>query len=163
MQGTVIEEMADVYERPVVRAPGDRIAQAEPIHCLQRVGQSYSPAAPSVGEYQRYYRDRLRNLRSGGLFRYEEAVERKIQFVTPSSWDAKLDKVFVQDFQKCLEGIAGLGFKITASREDDPTASLKNSRKCHRAQPLLYSTIGPPIGRPTSSCRMGWSSGISNA
>ena len=78
-----------------------------------------SPAAPSVDEYQRYYRDRLRNLRCGGLFRYEEAVERKIQLVTPISWDAALDKMFVQDFQKSLEGIAGLGFKITVSREDD--------------------------------------------
>lgn len=79
-----------------------------------------SPAAPDVQEYQRYYRDRLTNLRRGGLYRYEEAVERKLQMITPTAWDANLNQAFVQDFQKSMEGITGLGFKITANREDDP-------------------------------------------
>lgn len=81
------------------------------------------PSRPDQSEYQRYFRQRLEKLRGGGLYRYEEAVERKLHLVTPtaaSGWPDDLQKAFVADFGACLNDLTGSRFGITTLREDDP-------------------------------------------
>src|SRR5205823_1272528 len=81
------------------------------------------PARPDPAEYQRYFRQRLEKLRGGGLYRYEEAVERKLHMVTPlagSGWPEDLQRAFVGDFGACAKDITGLPFGLTLVREDDP-------------------------------------------
>ncbi len=81
------------------------------------------PSRPDQPEYQRYFRQQIEKLRSGGLYRYEEAVERKLHLVTPTAaagWPDDLQKSFVADFGACLNDVTGSRFGITTLREDDP-------------------------------------------
>jgi hypothetical protein len=81
------------------------------------------PSRPDQTEYQRYFRQRLEKLRGGGLYRYEEAVERKLHLVTPtaaSGWPDDLQRAFATDFGACLNDLTGSRFGITTLREDDP-------------------------------------------
>lgn len=81
------------------------------------------PSRPDRSEYQRYFRQRLEKLRGGGLYRYEEAVERKLHLVTPkaaSGWPDDLQRVFAADFGNCLNDITGSRVDVTTLREDEP-------------------------------------------
>jgi hypothetical protein len=81
------------------------------------------PSRADQAEYRRYFRQRLEKLRGGGLYRYEEAVERKLHLVTPtaaSGWPDDLQRAFAADFGACLNDLTGSHFGITTLREDDP-------------------------------------------
>lgn len=87
------------------------------------------PSAPSLDEYRRYYRDRLRVLRSGGVLRLEPSVERRFAIVTPIGND-DLQKRFVDDFVNVVQTFTGVGFKVVAIRAsevDDIVAQVQNS------------------------------------
>ena len=80
------------------------------------------PKSSTVEEYRRYYRERLDRLRGGGLFRYEEAVERQIHLVTPEPagrWTEDLNRAFTEDLLSCLKDLVGAPFKSVAVREGD--------------------------------------------
>jgi hypothetical protein len=82
-----------------------------------------SPDRHDVGSYQRYFRQRLEKLRGGGLYYYDEAVERKLHIVTPKTgngWNDDLQQAFVSDFSATIKDITGLQFRVTTVREDDP-------------------------------------------
>jgi hypothetical protein len=81
------------------------------------------PSRPNMAEYHRYFRQRLEKLRGGGLYHYDEAVERKLHLVTPaagSGWPDELQKDLIADFGACLNDITGSRFGITTVRKDDP-------------------------------------------
>jgi hypothetical protein len=77
------------------------------------------PENPSEREYKTYYQERLEKLRGGGLYRFEEAVGRKLHIVTPSSWSDDLQKRFVDDLTNAVRGLSGIALKVTPVREDD--------------------------------------------
>jgi hypothetical protein len=82
-----------------------------------------APDRADVQEYQRYFRQRLEKLRDGGLYYYDEAMERKLHLVTPTignGWTEELQQAFVTDFSASIKDITGLQFRVTTVREDDP-------------------------------------------
>jgi hypothetical protein len=83
----------------------------------------FPPRQPTVDEYRRYYQDRISRLRNGGVYQYEQAIERKIHLVTPiagSRWTDGLQQAFAEDFVAALQDFVGRGFKLEIVREDDP-------------------------------------------
>jgi hypothetical protein len=104
-----------------------RPAQHELLPCpLLEFGKGRTVVPPDradVREYLRYFRQRLEKLRGGGLYSYEEAVERKLHLVTPATgggWTEQLQQAFVADFSATIKDITGLQFRVTTVREDDP-------------------------------------------
>lgn len=77
------------------------------------------PVNPSEKEYKTYFQERLEKLRNGGLYRFEEAVGRKLHVVTPSSWAEDLQERFVEDLGNSVRGLSGVSLKVTPIREDD--------------------------------------------
>jgi hypothetical protein len=87
------------------------------------------PTSPSLDEYRRYYRERLRILRTGGVLRLEPSVERRFAIVTPVGGD-ELHKRFVDDFANVVQAFTGVGFKVVtlrASEVDDIVAQVQGS------------------------------------
>jgi hypothetical protein len=83
----------------------------------------FAPERPGFREYKRYFRQRLEKLRAGGLYYYEEAVERKLHLVTPTAgggWTEELQQAFAADFSATMKDIADLQFRVIPVREDDP-------------------------------------------
>lgn len=87
------------------------------------------PTSPSLDEYKRYYRERLRVLRAGGVLRLEPSVERRFAIVTPIGGD-DLHKRFVDDFVNVVQAFTSAGFKVVtlrASEVDDIVAQVQDS------------------------------------
>ncbi|MBY0458055.1 MAG: hypothetical protein K2V38_12005, partial [Gemmataceae bacterium] len=104
-----------------------RPSQSEMLPCPPLTfGKGRTVAAPANGgadEYKRYFRQRLEKLKGGGLYHYDEAVERRLHLVTPKTgggWTDELQTTFVSDFSAAMKDIAGQQFRVAAVREDDP-------------------------------------------
>jgi hypothetical protein len=79
------------------------------------------PARPALPDYQRYYRERPDRLRGGGVFRYEQTIDRKIHVVTPSPgdrWPDELQQAFLADFGDLMKDLVGKKFELVPVRAD---------------------------------------------
>lgn len=79
------------------------------------------PARPTVDEYQRYYRERIKALADGGLLHFDESAGRDIYLVTPSpssSWSERLQRAFVRDFTETVSDFASRTFNVREIRAD---------------------------------------------
>jgi hypothetical protein len=80
-----------------------------------------APKSSTVKEYQRYYRGRMDALRDGGVYHFNQAVDRAINIITPSAktgWSDDLQSVFVQDYVDCIANFTGLTFRVQEIRAD---------------------------------------------
>ncbi|MBI3465894.1 MAG: hypothetical protein HY000_22995 [Planctomycetes bacterium] len=103
-----------------------------------------APRQATTAEYGRYYRERLEKLKSGGLYHYAPAVERKLLMVTPKSgngWTDELQTAFIADFGKVLQDITGSRFSLTQVREDDPERVVEVLDKITDAQGGTGTTV----------------------
>ncbi len=82
-----------------------------------------APARPALQEYQRYYRERSERLRNGGVFRFEQTVDRRIHVVTPptgAGWPDDLQATFLRDFGEVMKNLVGKNFDLVPVRAATP-------------------------------------------
>lgn len=94
--------------------------------------QVAAPAAPVLHEYQRYYRERPDRLRSGGVFRFEQTVERRIHVVTPGAghgWPDELQAAFLSDFGEVMKDLVGKKFDLVSVRAGAPDEARQKMAK----------------------------------
>lgn len=98
-------------------------AERELLPCPQLVfGQGRVIEPPRDGaldRYQRYYRDRPTRLENGGVFRFEQTVERKLHVVTPPSganWPDELQQTFLTDLGAVMKDLVGKKFELVPVR-----------------------------------------------
>lgn len=85
--------------------------------------QVAAPREPAMHEYQAYYRDRPDRLRAGGVFRFEQTVDRRIHVITPPSgegWPDELQAAFLRDFGEVMNDLVGKKFELVAVRAATP-------------------------------------------
>jgi hypothetical protein len=121
----VVERLMGCKADAELWTPGEERCELLPCRTLQfGAGRSVAPPLQATtAEYARYFRERLEKLKSGGLYHYAAAVERKVLVVTPKSgngWTEELQAAFVADFGKTIQDITGSRFSLTQVREDDP-------------------------------------------
>ena len=107
--------------QPVLWRPA--LSEREQLPCPQLVfGQGRKiapPASPGLEQYRRYYGDRPIQLGNGGVFRFEQTVERKLYVVTPPSgghWPDDLQQGFLSDLGAVMKDLVGKRFEMAPVR-----------------------------------------------
>jgi len=123
-RATIEAKLGVRFEEQLWR-PSEREQELLPCPVLQfGSGRTVDPPqVPTLDEYKRYYEERMRRLRGGGLYRFEPSVERRLFVVAPtadSKWSDELQKAFLDDVGATLRGFVGAPFALVPVREGDP-------------------------------------------
>lgn len=112
-----------------------------------------APKDSTLEEYRRYYRQRMEAIRDGGFYHYNQAVEREVYIVTPttrSGWSDALQCAFVRDVVDCMANFTGLTFRVQEVRADGADDIIERLK---RLQPRTAVIVfDDRVGDPATYC-----------